>query len=275
MQVTPIRRCSPVLALLLGLCLAVSGCSASVPTASQNDERLVYCLDLTRQANLATAAVRLGLGSVGKAPDHLVVSDEDLSVEQWQRKQGAQFDRACDALMAENNHPVPKAGGLPNWINDLLSTIRAVLLLLAGAAFTLAAGGLRAAGERRRLQAAGLRGAADNFVAACEIYLDDRLARHRPSPSDQPLRDRRLELAAKLREAGALYPKRVDPQPSLELLSGVLSESIQRDWELKEEPENRVRADGIRKSIVKLIDSTGDINRKLERSVLAHLGGAK
>jgi hypothetical protein len=272
---TALTRLSCV--LLLGLGMAASGCSTSNRTEAKNDERIAYCLGETRQAALVDVAIRLGIARPESHSGQVVTQGTRLTLEQWQSRHGTEFNRACDALMAANGHPVrAQPSSTPAWLTDLLATVKAVLLLLAGAALTLLTGGLRDAGTRRRLQAAQLRNATDNFVAACEAFLEDQIESTRTGTADQSVRDRRQELIAKLRETQALYPNQVDPSRPLSLLTGELDRSIQRDWELSsDETARRQRMDRIRNALTSLIGSVEAINQKLHRSALARLGGTK
>lgn len=247
--------------LLLGVGLATSGCATS-NAGARADGRIAYCLDDAMRPALTAVANRLNIPVPGQ------------SLDTWR---GADFDRACDALMAAKAHPVPAAGpAVPTWLTDLLGIAKSLGLLLLGAALTLLTGGLRDTGTRRRLHAAQLRTATDNFVNACETFLDSRVDLVTDATAGPTLRDRRQELLAKLRELHALYRGKVDPTSSVRLLNDKLDRSIQRDWELsRTRPDRQDRATTVRASLTALVEHTEAINRKLEQSLLAWLGSAK
>ena len=274
-----VARPGPGLAFVVLCCVlpvGVAGCSADSTGVSANDQRLAFCLAPDRRQDLVDTAVNLGIATTPDtaaprdAAPHLVVHGREVAVDRWR---GPEFERACDALMAASRNEAP-ASGTPGWLTDLLSTGKAVLLLLIGAAFSMLATGTRDAGTRRRLLAAEMRSAADNFAVTCGAFLDAQLQPRPAGPDARLVRDRRQELLARLREMRALYRDSPAQESSLTLLNGPLGESLLQDWEVGDDTDLARRVDDSRQDLSTLSDNVAALTGWLDRSLLARLGGA-
>jgi hypothetical protein len=270
-----VARPGPGVAFVVLCCVlpvGIAGCSVASTGVSADDQRLAFCLAPERRQELVDTAVNLGVARASDTVDHLSVHDREMAVDKWR---GPEFERACDALMAASRNEAP-VSGTPGWLTDLLGTVKAILLLLAGAAFTMVTGGMRDAGTRRRLLAAELRGAAENFAVTSRAFLDAQLDPHSGAPDDRIVRDRRQELLAKLHEVRALYRDPPDHGRSLTVLNGPLSESLLlRDWVLGDKADQVRRADTLRQDLTTLSDHVAALAGWLQRSLLARLGGVR
>lgn len=253
---------TPILPLLL------SGCASTTGTAT-NDQRLVYCLAQGRERAVADAAIRLGLAKPADTATHLVVDGRKLLVTSWR---GPGFERACDAVMAADRDQAPPSG-TPQWLTTLLATVNAVALLLAGAIVTLATGGMKEAGTRRRVAAGQLRTAAAGFTAVFGTYLDAKADSQIVAPGEQVVRERGQELASALRTVRAVHKKSPDPATAITRLREDLGESALRGWELRDDRETEAEVARLRTSMTELVREIDVVNDWLERSALSRLGG--
>jgi hypothetical protein len=248
----------------------LSGCASNADDTAANDLRLVYCLAQGRERSVAEAAVRLGFATTSDTPDHLMVAGRDILVTSWR---GPDFERACDAVMAADRNQAPPSG-TPPWLTTLLATVNAVALLLVGAIVTLATGGLRDAGTRRRIAAGQLRTAVEGFTAVLTAYLDAKVDTGGVAPGEQVVRDRGQELARALRAVRAVHKKSPDPVNALTRLRDDLGESALRGWELRDDQETEAEVARLRTSMTDLVTEIDVVTGWLERSALSRLGGA-
>ncbi len=188
---------------MFGLLLTQSACSTT-PADPTADGRLVFCLAPSQRENLTNAAVAIGPAQPAPTPGRLVVDGVNLSVEQWRARYGADFDRACDALISAARTTDAGAAGGGSADSGLLSDVRSVLLLVAGAVVSLLSGSVKYGIDRRRLQASQLSSAEQRFVTGYRDYRAER--RGGSSPDIGPVREQRQDLVARLRDVLDLYP---------------------------------------------------------------------
>jgi hypothetical protein len=244
----------------------LSGCAGDPGTAT-DEQRLVYCLAQGRERSVAEAAIRLGLASRSEHADHLVVAEGDILVTSWR---GADFARACDAVMAANRNEAP-VSGTPGWLATVLATVNALGLLLVGAFVTLVTGSLRETGTRRRAAAGHLRAASQSFSSVFEAYVDAQVVSNAAAPAPQTVRERRRELESALLAAQAVHKSSPDLEEASRRLREELGESALRDWELDDDKETEVHK--LHTSRTELTEEIEGVNKWLERSLLSRLGG--
>lgn len=161
------------------LLLPASPASATAPAAGEDDIRLVYCLDSAHRDDLVAAARRLGLLRAGGGPGTDSVrpkrSRTPMTVERWAERHEKDFARACSALMAADSGTPSAAGQDKGGDGWLLTFVRGLPLLLAGALLTV--GGQmheRVSSERRQSRTqliadeAAFRTSARTYLAAYE-----------------------------------------------------------------------------------------------------------
>lgn len=189
--------------LLVGLTVP-TGC-ALAGNSGERDARLVYCLDTAHRAELADAAVVLGLAQRGTTPERLAVAGKDVSLEAWRAARRDDFDRACDAL---NTAARPQTQPVPPEAAGGGESLAYVLLPVAvGALLSWLAAEWRAKTVTARMEADNLRAAVRGYVRAHAAYAGDwvaqRSATHRPD--DRHVRERHDEVDAQLRRIGGLH----------------------------------------------------------------------
>jgi hypothetical protein len=246
----------PVL-LCAGLLLV--GCG----DAARKDAALVHCLSPAQQRPLVDAAVALGLAQQGPEPAPLRVGGRDLTVPQWRTERRPDFDRACKALTTTVIPPNPS--GLQAMLNVLLPVI-------AGAVLTLLTTTWRDETSRGRLLADDLRSAATGFAGAVEEYLGgwtDPGATGRPSGQD--VRDRRAELAARLRTVCVLHSRWKAPRRlQRELTGNQLGDALVQGWTTIRDDERSRRAAALHDELSWMDTTISQVAHALERPWRPH-----
>lgn len=168
-------------AVTVGLLLT----SVTAPTAAtaadsgkERDVRLVYCLDTSHRAGLASAGVRLGLLKPGATADGAVRPTggravAPMTLTAWAERREDDFGRACDALMAAGSESpgsaVPKDED--GWPAALLTQWAQLPLVVLGALLTLLVQFWdRTLGERRQFKKQ-LETCRQTFRSAARLYL--------------------------------------------------------------------------------------------------------
>jgi hypothetical protein len=83
------------------------------PPAMLSDADIVFCLSADQRAPLADAAVALGLAAPAGRPGELSVNNAPVSVQRWRELRGADFVRACTALVAAREGTAAAAKAAP------------------------------------------------------------------------------------------------------------------------------------------------------------------
>lgn len=189
-----------------------------------SDAETVFCLLPAQRAQLAGAAVSLGLAEPTGSATMLAARGHQLTLREWQEAYPSAFDRACTAL-AESAE-IPAAGAaVPGVILSLIINLAAVLV---GGLIGWMSSEFRAAAERNRAQAEALGTAAREFDRSADDYLSawqDRSTGGRPS--DDALRARRADLVAQLGLVQATHPRWKGITPLRErIMHGDLGEGL-------------------------------------------------
>jgi hypothetical protein len=136
------RACLVLLAGLLTQILSVA--PALADTAS--DARSLYCTREENRRPLVDIAVRLELGRHGR-DGRLATSAGELTVDEWRKQPGGQFDRACATLIETRR--LPKAAAAGFW-SDLGGAVTGLVPVVTGALLGL--GGTLLIGRRTARQ---------------------------------------------------------------------------------------------------------------------------
>jgi len=171
--------------------------------ADDKDARVVYCLSQAHRAELAGAAVSLGLAGTGSISDRIVVSGRETDLESWRRARATDFDRACTALYTASRQNGGEKGGGGLGIAAILMIL---LPVAAGAGLTVLTTDWRSARDQGRLRADALRKASQAYVQAASQFV--RAAGEAgPRPGDEPVVRAQGDLDALLRQAEVLRPR--------------------------------------------------------------------
>ncbi|KES09082.1 hypothetical protein BU52_03260 [Streptomyces toyocaensis] len=155
----------PCAALLLACVLG----QGTAWAASPSDAEKVFCLTGAGRQGVVDAAVALGLaapGSTGTTIDPTGGGAESLGLEAWQKREQADFRRACAAHvkavgLAQGAQPSsPASPGFLTWL----------LPLLVGAALTVGSAEFRSTRERGLADANGIRAASGAFRDTVSSY---------------------------------------------------------------------------------------------------------
>ncbi|MCI2418127.1 hypothetical protein MOQ72_11880 [Saccharopolyspora sp. K220] len=236
------------------------GCADS----ARRDATKVYCLSTAQQGSLVDAAVALGLAERTADATSLVVTGttRPLKVEDWSKQRPSDFDRACKALSA------PALAANPSGAQALWNVL---LPVVAGAVLTLLTTTWRDETSRGRLLADDLRTAATAFTSAAKEYLGGWTEPGAPRPAEQDVRDRRAELAARLRTVRVLHSRWRAPREAQQQLTGNrLGDEIVQGWTTIRDDERTQRAATLHDELSQLDTTINQIAHALERPWRPH-----
>lgn len=175
-RAAPLRRAVTVGLLLTAVTASAAATAAADDGGKERDVRLVYCLDDSHRAGLASAAVRLGLLKPGATADGAVEPTggpaAPMTLTAWAERRDDDFGRACDALMAAGSE---SPGSAPEdedgWLASLLTQWAQLPLVVLGALLTLLVQFWdRSLGERRSFKKR-LETSRQTFRSAARLYL--------------------------------------------------------------------------------------------------------
>jgi hypothetical protein len=253
----------------LWLLLAAAGCGILGDDA-RRDADLVYCLDPGNRAELVRAASALGLARPGTAPDHVIVSGREMTIEEWRSAHGRDFERGCAALATSARPPTTVVQG-----TGLDSVVGVLLPVLAGALLSWLSAEARARSITAQMEADNLRSAVRAYVNACNALGRAWSGPIRASrPDDEPVRRRHDDVDAQLRRCAVLHRRwkvlARRRRELAELTNGTLREDQVTDWADLDDSERPEYAREIRSRLETFEADTERIAEALERPWRVH-----
>lgn len=253
---------------------AAPACSSTSAPSSQ-DISQVFCLSTDQQHHLVDAAVALGLAERGTTQPLRVVN-QDLTIGKWQASHGADFDRACRAVVGAAQLPQaaqnPRTEASASAWAVLLPVLAGLLPVFAGALITGLTTLWRDGTARDRRLAEALGAANDEFVRSSQTYVEQWTNPKRGGrPTDQDLRESRDRLTARLGEVAAARPKWSVPRQLLEgLLDGPLGEQLARTFVGLDDENRDAKARSVRQELSELHTTIAGVVRALEQPGRPH-----